>query len=130
MDICTSPLSIDPNLVSQSISYTCTCILFSESCMTLSVPEHLCIPIFYSCDSNNNLQANLIFATNLTHSITTIQMCDNGVWIATDQTPSNGRLKNINICRGVPETFYTVCQLDGVSGTPPPPPCVARDKFL
>ena len=94
---------------------------FSESCMALSVQKHLCIPIFYSCDSNNNLRANLIFATNLTHSITTIQMCDNGVWIATDQTPSNGRLKNINIFRGVPETFYTVCNLDGVCGTPPPP---------
>ena len=65
-------------------------VSISETCEALSVPED--ITPYYSCNSNNALQAILRLASNWTS-----QMCVNGEWIIAEQSTSNSKFKKINL---------------------------------
>ena len=57
--------------------------------------------IYFGCDSNNNLQANIWQTVEIES-----QVCVNGVWISSDQPKSNGMLRKNDM---FVEAMHPIC---------------------
>ena len=75
-----------------SISYNW---IVSESCEAMAVPENVTT---YTCDSNNDLQANFRLDPNNLSAVSAAFICKNGIWTIPTSPNSNGKLKKINLC--------------------------------
>ena len=90
--------------------------LVSELCVPLTAPENY--TIYFGCDSNNNVQANIWQTVEIASLV-----CVNGVWITSDQPKSNGMLRKNDM---FVEAMHPICDSCPVTNQDHTCKCIRR----
>ena len=87
-------LSLWSTQISSTIFVLFHVYLVSESCQAYLVPEGIAITVYYSCDSNNALQANRSAGKNMIPGRSvTLFTCVSGLWVPKHQIESKSKFK-------------------------------------